>query len=116
MVEKNEMIFGTRAVIEAIEAGGYDYAFFQCHSYKRIFNGTDDDMGVLQPMKDIVALTRKHNPEVQPLIALAWARKYGNNHTGAGGVGLGFDVAPYVHPLVRGARLQGKDARLPGGR
>ena len=66
--------------IEAIEAGGYDYAFFQCHSYKRIFNGTEDDMGVLQPMKDIVALTRKHNPEVQPLIALAWARKYGNNH------------------------------------
>ena len=66
--------------IEAIEAGGYDYAFLQCHSYKRIFTGTEDDMGMRKPMEEIVTLVRKHNPEVQPLIALAWARKYGNNN------------------------------------
>ena len=34
---------------------------------------------MLKPMEDMVTLVRKHSPEVQPLIALAWARKYGNN-------------------------------------
>ena len=65
--------------IEAIEEGGYDYAFCQCHSYKRVFAGTEDDMGMLEPMAKIVSLVREHSPKVQPLIAQGWARKYGNN-------------------------------------
>ena len=32
------------------------------------------------------------------------------------GARLGVDAAAHVHPLVRGPRLQGQDARLPGGR
>ncbi len=66
--------------IDAIKAGGYDYAFFQDQSYERVFSGTEDDFGSLKSMTDIVAFTRKHNPNVQPVIALTWGRKHGGNH------------------------------------
>lgn len=66
--------------LDAIEAGGYDYAFFQDQSYERVFTGTEDDYGSLKGMEEIVALTRKHSPAVKPVIALTWGRKHGDNH------------------------------------
>ncbi len=66
--------------VEAIKAGGYDYALFQDQSYERVFTGTEDDYGTLKGMTDIVAFTREHSPEVQPIIALTWGRKHGDNH------------------------------------
>ena len=66
--------------LDAIEAGGYDYAFYQDQSYERVFTGTEDDYGSLKGMEEIVALTRKHSPAVKPIIALTWGRKHGDNH------------------------------------
>ena len=66
--------------LDAITKGGYDYAFFQDQSYERIFSGTEDDYGSLKGMIEIVELTRKHSPKVQPIIALTWGRKHGSNH------------------------------------
>ena len=66
--------------LDAITKGGYDYAFFQDQSYERIFAGTEDDYGSLKGMIEIVELTRKHSPKVQPIIALTWGRKHGSNH------------------------------------
>lgn len=66
--------------IEAVKAGGYDYAFFQDQSYERVFTATEDDFGTLKGMTDIVAFAREHNPKVQPIIALTWGRKHGDNH------------------------------------
>jgi hypothetical protein len=66
--------------IEAVEKDGYDYIFLQDQSYERIFSGTEDDFGSLKGMTDIAAWVRQHNPKAQPIIALTWGRKHGNNH------------------------------------
>ena len=65
---------------QAIEAGGYDYAFLQDQSYERVFTGTEHDYGSLEGMINIAAYIRTHSPKVTPIIALTWGRKHGNNH------------------------------------
>ena len=65
--------------IEKVEAGGYDYAVLQEQSYELVFTDTEDDMGRMEQMGEMVAFVRQHNPKVQPVISLTWGRKTGSN-------------------------------------
>ena len=66
---------------QAIEMGGYDYAFLQDQSLHSLRIGTDVDQDVVGYMGKIKAEIEKYSPKVKCFIELTWGRRDGNNTT-----------------------------------
>ena len=87
--------------IEAVKAGGYDYAFLQDQSYEIVFTDTEDDLGRMSQMGEMVAFVRQHNPQVRPIIVLTWGRKSGHNTLRKGAQSL-VDKYPHIFGSYEG--------------
>ena len=66
---------------QAVEEGGYDYAFLQDQSLHSLRIGTDVDKDVVGYMGKMVASVKKHSPNAKCIIELTWGRRDGNNTT-----------------------------------
>ena len=66
---------------QAVEEGGYDYAFLQDQSLHSLRIGTDVDQDVVGQMGKMVAAVKKHSPKAKCFIELTWGRRDGNNTT-----------------------------------
>ncbi len=64
---------------QAIERGGYDYAFLQDQSLNALRIGTVADHDVVGNMGKVVANIKKYSPNAKCLIELTWGRKNGND-------------------------------------
>ena len=64
---------------QAIERGGYDYAFLQDQSLNSLRIGTVADHDVVGYMGKMVANVKKYSPNAKCLIELTWGRRNGND-------------------------------------
>ena len=64
---------------QAVEEGGYDYAFLQDQSLSALRIGTSVDKNVVGEMGKMVAKVKQHSPNAKCLIELTWGRRDGNN-------------------------------------
>ena len=66
---------------QAVEEGGYDYAFLQDQSLSALRIGTSVDQDVVGQMGKMVAKVKLHSPNAKCIIELTWGRRDGNNAT-----------------------------------
>ena len=66
---------------QAVEAGGYDYAFLQDQSLHSLRIGTDVDQDVVGYMGKMVAQVKESSPKAKCIIELTWGRRDGNSST-----------------------------------
>lgn len=64
---------------QAVERGGYDYAFLQDQSLHSLRIGTSVDKNVVGEMGKMVAKIKEHSPKAKCIIELTWGRRDGNN-------------------------------------
>ena len=69
-----------RVSCDAIEMGGYDYAFLQDQSLHSLRIGTDVDQDVVGYMGKMVAKVKEHSPNAKCFIELTWGRRNGNDN------------------------------------
>ena len=66
---------------EAVEEGGYDYAFLQDQSLNSLRIGTSVDKNVVGEMGKMVAKIKQHSPNAKCIIELTWGRRSGKSTT-----------------------------------
>ena len=64
---------------QAVEEGGYDYAFLQDQSLSALRIGTSVDKNVVGEMGKMVKKVKQHSPNAKCLIEMTWGRRDGNN-------------------------------------
>ena len=66
---------------EAVEQGGFDYAFLQDQSLSSLRIGTVADQDVVGYMGKMVEKVKKHSPKAKCIVELTWGRRDGDNST-----------------------------------
>lgn len=66
---------------EAVEKGGYDYAFLQDQSLNALRIGTTVDKNVVGEMGKMVARVKEYSPKAECIIELTWGRRNGISTT-----------------------------------
>ena len=71
---------------QAVEEGGYDYAFLQDQSLSALRIGTSVDKNVVGNMGKMMARIKEYSPNAKCIIEMTWGRRDGNNSTKSKGV------------------------------
>ena len=66
---------------EAVEQGGFDYAFLQDQSLNALRIGSSVDKNVVGEMGKMVDRVKEHSPNAKCIIEQTWGRRDGNNAT-----------------------------------
>ena len=68
---------------EAVEQGGFDYAFLQDQSLSALLIGTEFDQNVVGYMGKMIDKVKESSPNAKCIIEMTWGRKNGNDATSA---------------------------------